>query len=98
MAVESGNGTLEIDGATTEALGELAARHTIVLHELSSQRASLEEAFMQMTADSVEYHAHSERGAQPPPVGPHWGDQWNRPPGDAPGPGAGGGPGTGQGA
>ncbi|MER7724203.1 ABC transporter ATP-binding protein [Streptomyces sp. NPDC096323] len=75
VAVESGNGTLEIDGATTEDLGELAARHAIVLHELSSQRASLEEAFMQMTADSVEYHAHSESGAAPPPVGPHWGDQ-----------------------
>lgn len=98
IAVESGNGTLEIDGATTEALGELAARHTIVLHELSSQRASLEEAFMQMTADSVEYHAHSERGAAPPPVGPHWGDQWDRPPGGTPGPGTSGGSGTGQGA
>ncbi|MER6999565.1 ATP-binding cassette domain-containing protein [Streptomyces sp. NPDC000410] len=58
-AIESGNGTLEIDGATTEELGELAARHRIVLHELSAQRASLEEAFMQMTAGSVEYHAHS---------------------------------------
>lgn len=96
VAVESGNGTLEIDGATTEALGELAARHAIVLHELSSQRASLEEAFMQMTADSVEYHAHSERGAEPPPVGPHWGDQWDRPPGGDPG--APGGSGTGTGA
>ncbi|MEE1810044.1 ATP-binding cassette domain-containing protein [Streptomyces sp. BE133] len=78
IVVETGSGTLEIDGATTEALGELAARHQIVLHELSSQRASLEEAFMQMTADSVEYHAHSELGAAPPPVGPHWGDEWNR--------------------
>ncbi|MGW2558013.1 ABC transporter ATP-binding protein [Streptomyces sp. NPDC001514] len=58
-AIESGNGTLEIDGATTEQLGELAAQHRIVLHELSAQRASLEEAFMQMTAGAVEYHAHS---------------------------------------
>lgn len=95
VAVESGNGTLEIDGSTTEALGELAARHAIVLHELSSQRASLEEAFMQMTADSVEYHAHSERGAAPPPVGPHWGDQWGGPPGSAPGAPGGSGTGTG---
>ncbi|WP_351223159.1 ATP-binding cassette domain-containing protein [Streptomyces sp. NPDC002133] len=58
-AVESGNGTLEIDGATTEQIGELAAEHRVVLHELSAQRASLEEAFMQMTAGAVEYHAHS---------------------------------------
>ncbi|MFD9421221.1 MULTISPECIES: ATP-binding cassette domain-containing protein [unclassified Streptomyces] len=79
VVIESGNGTLEIDGASTEALGELAARHQLVLHELSAQRASLEEAFMQMTAGSVEYHAHSERdGAPPPQVGAGWGDQWNQ--------------------
>ncbi|MEV1054128.1 ABC transporter ATP-binding protein [Streptomyces sp. NPDC049887] len=65
--VEAGNGTLEIDGATTEQVGELAAEHHIVLHELSSQRASLEEAFMQMTASAVEYHAHSAPGH-----GPQW--------------------------
>ncbi|TDU75930.1 ABC transporter ATP-binding protein [Streptomyces sp. KS 21] len=52
-------GTLEIDGVAAEQLGELAAQHQIVLHELSPQRASLEEAFMRMTADSVEYHAHA---------------------------------------
>lgn len=52
-------GTLEIDGVDAEQLGELAARHQIVLHELSPQRASLEEAFMRMTADSVEYHSHA---------------------------------------
>jgi ABC-2 type transport system ATP-binding protein len=86
VAVEAGNGTLEIDAATTEQLGEFAAGHGIVLHELSSQRASLEEAFMQMTAGSVEYHAHSDSdGRQPPPVGPHWGDQWNPRAGTAPG-------------
>lgn len=72
VAVESGNGTLEIDGATTEALGELAAEHRITLHELSAQRASLEEAFMQMTAGAVEYHAHStgDLPEAPPPTGP----------------------------
>ncbi|MGW0703131.1 ABC transporter ATP-binding protein [Streptomyces sp. NPDC002867] len=66
IAVESGNGTLEIDGASTEQLGELAAEHRIVLHELSAQRASLEEAFMQMTAGAVEYHAHATGPAAPP--------------------------------
>ncbi|MFE6833481.1 ABC transporter ATP-binding protein [Streptomyces sp. NPDC057705] len=62
-------GTLEIDGASAEQLGELAARHQIVLHELSPQRASLEEAFMRMTADSVEYHAHAP-GALGAPIPP----------------------------
>ncbi|GHA74060.1 ABC transporter ATP-binding protein [Streptomyces termitum] len=77
VAVESGNGTLEIDGTTTEALGELAAAHQLVLHELSAQQASLEEAFMQMTAGAVEYHAHGGAGdpGAPPaaPPGPQWG-------------------------
>ncbi|CAM5652855.1 ABC transporter ATP-binding protein OS=Streptomyces tendae OX=1932 GN=GUR47_13905 PE=4 SV=1 [Streptomyces tendae] len=45
--VEAGDGVLEVDGDKSEAVGELAARQQIVLHELSPQRASLEEAFMQ---------------------------------------------------
>jgi ABC-2 type transport system ATP-binding protein len=79
--VETAGGVLEIDGATTEELGELAARHQLVLHELSSQRASLEEAFMQMTAGSVEYHSHAERdpAAVPPAVGAGWGEGWKKP-------------------
>ncbi|MFF0284704.1 ABC transporter ATP-binding protein [Streptomyces sp. NPDC005262] len=89
IAVESGSGVLEIDGATSEQLGELAAQHHIVLHELSSQRASLEEAFMQMTADSVEYHAHADHATPPPALaGPQWGEQWNLQSG-TPGPGKG---------
>ncbi|MFD0550361.1 ABC transporter ATP-binding protein [Streptomyces rectiviolaceus] len=71
-AVEAGNGTFEVDGTAAEDLGELAARHQLVLHELSPQRASLEEAFMQLTAESVEYHAHADHqgpGAAPPPPG-----------------------------
>lgn len=63
-ATEAGDGTLEVDEATTEQIGELAARHGITLHELSAQRASLEEAFMQMTASAVEYHAHAAAGPQ----------------------------------
>ncbi|CAL9533385.1 ABC transporter ATP-binding protein [Streptomyces sp. enrichment culture] len=62
-ALDGEDGALEIDGASTESVGELLAEHRIVLHELSAQRASLEEAFMRMTAGSVEYHAHD--GAAP---------------------------------
>lgn len=57
--VESGGGVLEADGGKAELIGELAARHQVVLHELSTRHASLEEAFMRLTAGSVEYHAHS---------------------------------------
>ena len=46
-----------IRGMSCEAVGELAAAHGIVLHELAPEQASLEEAFMRLTADAVEYHA-----------------------------------------
>ncbi|MFD8301379.1 ABC transporter ATP-binding protein [Streptomyces sp. NPDC059690] len=73
--VESGSGALEVDGGKAEQIGELAAQHQIVLHELSPQQASLEEAFMRLTAESVEYHAHSDAPAE---QGPAWGDGWER--------------------
>ncbi|GGU45262.1 ABC transporter ATP-binding protein [Streptomyces daghestanicus] len=67
IAVAPGGGeALEVDGDKAEAIGELAARHQITLHELSPQRASLEEAFMQLTAESVEYHAHDGQPAAGP--------------------------------
>ncbi|MCX4856901.1 ABC transporter ATP-binding protein [Streptomyces canus] len=75
--VETGNGTLEVDGSKSEYIGELAAQHQIVLHELSPQQASLEEAFMQLTAESVEYHAHSDTPVDAPlPPQQQWGDGW----------------------
>ncbi|MET9833906.1 ATP-binding cassette domain-containing protein [Streptomyces sp. NPDC006385] len=74
-AVERGNGALEVDGGKAEQIGELAARHGVVLHELSPQQASLEEAFMQLTAESVEYHAHTEA---PPGEQRPWGEGWRR--------------------
>ena len=52
-------GTLEISGTTAEDVGEVAFRHGLLLHELSTQRASLEEAYMSLTRDAVEYRAHT---------------------------------------
>jgi ABC-2 type transport system ATP-binding protein len=70
--VEAGAGMLEVDGGKPERIGELAAQHQIVLHELSPQQASLEEAFMRLTAESVEYHAHADAPAR------QWGDDWQK--------------------
>jgi ABC-2 type transport system ATP-binding protein len=53
----SERGVLEVHGLDSAAIGEIAARRAIVLHELTPQHASLEEAFMALTGDSVEYHA-----------------------------------------
>jgi ABC-2 type transport system ATP-binding protein len=49
------DGALLVRGADTAAVGELAARHTIALHELVVQQVSLEEAFMDLTRDAVDY-------------------------------------------
>ena len=46
---------LEIAGLRAEAVGEIAAANNIVLHELTPQQASLEEAFMELTREDVEY-------------------------------------------
>ena len=50
--------TLTASGVTAEQVGEIAAAHRIVLHELTPQRASLEDVFMELTADSVEFSGH----------------------------------------
>ena len=51
------DGALEVGGLTAEQIGEIAFDHNLRLHELTPQRASLEEAFMELTRDDVEYHA-----------------------------------------
>ncbi|MEU9556129.1 ABC transporter ATP-binding protein [Streptomyces fumanus] len=76
--VEAGAEVLEVDGEKSEQIGELAARHQIVLHELSPQRASLEEAFMRLTAESVEYHAHDGRPLGGPEPRQAWGPDWRK--------------------
>ncbi len=55
-AVIEEDGSLSVRGADEVAIGELAARIPVVLHELSPQSASLEDAFMELTEESVEYH------------------------------------------
>jgi ABC-2 type transport system ATP-binding protein len=51
------DGYLQVDSLTTDDLGDIAAANGITVHELFTHRSSLEEAFMEMTRDSVEYHA-----------------------------------------
>jgi ABC-2 type transport system ATP-binding protein len=47
--------TFEISGTTSQRVGEIAAGAGVVLYELVEQRASLEEAFLLLTAESTEY-------------------------------------------
>ena len=57
---------LETTDTTAAAIGELAAQSSIVLHELTTIHASLEEAYLTLTSDSVEYRtdpAHQGQAA-----------------------------------
>ncbi|AFM15304.1 ABC-type multidrug transport system, ATPase component [Mycolicibacterium chubuense NBB4] len=55
MTVQAQADALAVQGASTEAIGELAALHGIVLHELSAQQVSLEEAYLSSTDGATEY-------------------------------------------
>src|SRR5262249_15138788 len=65
------DGALHVTGAEAPAIGQAAADTGTVLHELTPQRASLAEAFMELTRYSVEYHADAAAaaGAGPPHQG-----------------------------
>src|SRR3954466_334232 len=49
---------LQVQGMDAAGIGELVGRAGLHLHELTLVRSSLEDAFMTLTADSVEYAAH----------------------------------------
>ncbi len=73
-------GSYEVLDGDAAAIGDLARERGIALHELSPQRASLEEAFIRMTAASVEYRTG---GGDEPPVptamaAPGWGADWKK--------------------
>ncbi|HEY3872124.1 MAG TPA: ATP-binding cassette domain-containing protein [Actinocrinis sp.] len=55
-------GVLAVSGLDSDAIGTVAARNGITLYELTPQRASLEEAFMELTRDAVEYQTASTDG------------------------------------
>jgi ABC-2 type transport system ATP-binding protein len=49
------SGVIEVEGLTAEQVGEIAGSNKIVLHELTPVQASLEEAFMELTRDELEF-------------------------------------------
>jgi ABC-2 type transport system ATP-binding protein len=50
-------GVLAVDGLTAAQIGDAAAEHGIVLHELVPEKVSLEEAFMDLTREDTEFRA-----------------------------------------
>jgi ABC-2 type transport system ATP-binding protein len=63
------DGALAVTGITAAAIGDLAAANQLALHELSPQEASLEEAYMELTHDSVDYRSSAPDPGSSSPVG-----------------------------
>jgi ABC-2 type transport system ATP-binding protein len=61
------DGAIIVADVSAADIGELAAKAALTLHELTPLRASLEDVFMELTADSVEYHS-SDQGESPAPI------------------------------
>lgn len=57
----SASDLLEITGVDAPVVGDLAAKHGVAIHELTPLNASLEEAYMDLTADAVEYRTEAVR-------------------------------------
>ena len=65
-----GDGVIEVEGLSSEAIGDKAAAAHVTLHELTTQPASLEEAYMALTDESVEYRAAADGSRDPSYVRP----------------------------
>jgi ABC-2 type transport system ATP-binding protein len=55
------DGAIVVGDMSATAVGELAATASLTLHELTPVRASLEDVFMELTADAVEYQTSDHR-------------------------------------
>ncbi|MEU5022828.1 ABC transporter ATP-binding protein [Streptomyces milbemycinicus] len=60
-AVHTEGELLTVIGLGVARIGEIAHAHGVPLHHLSARSASLEDAFMELTADSVQYLAGESR-------------------------------------
>ena len=72
--IEAGTGgdspTFTVSGLTRSTIGDLAFHNGIVIHELTSEAASLEEAFMELTAGDVEFRAQDPNQPTPEQAAP----------------------------
>jgi len=62
---ENGDGSMVVSGLDPARVGDLAYENAVRLHELAPVHASLEQAFMELTASSVEFHAGVPEAEQP---------------------------------
>ncbi|MGO4248682.1 ABC transporter ATP-binding protein [Paenarthrobacter sp. RAF54_2] len=57
---------LEVSGLDPRGIARTALDHQVMVYELTPLQASLEEAYMELTKDEVEYHSHITAGAAVP--------------------------------
>jgi ABC-2 type transport system ATP-binding protein len=62
---EDGDGSMVVSGLDPAEVGDLAYDNDVRLHELTPVHASLEQAFMELTASSVQFHAGVPEAEQP---------------------------------
>jgi ABC-2 type transport system ATP-binding protein len=62
------DGAFSVSGVSAQQIGDIAFDRRLALHELSPQLASLEEAFMELTQDSVDYRGEGGFSAAPTPT------------------------------
>jgi len=65
LTPEERDGAVTVTGLSAPEVGDLASAHGVRIHELTPLTASLEEAFMEITKDSVEFRA-AVAGDEPP--------------------------------
>ena len=58
------DGSLLVAGSSAPQIGEIAARHSLVLHELTPVSGSLEDAYLSLTQDEVEYRSAGQNIAE----------------------------------
>ena len=56
------DGALLVTGADAARVGDVALAAGVAIHELSPVQASLEQVFMELTSELVDYHGHTPSG------------------------------------
>jgi ABC-2 type transport system ATP-binding protein len=61
VSIDGGPDVLQVAGLSAEQVGQTALANQVLLYELTPEKASLEEAFMRMTRDAVEFEGRATR-------------------------------------
>jgi ABC-2 type transport system ATP-binding protein len=63
--IRESDGALRVTSVSSEAIGEIARSRGVTLQELSTHHASLEQRYMELTSDAVDFHTNNARSPAP---------------------------------